>query len=294
MGLEDLQHFYHRIGQSAVISEGGLWLNETRLSLMTIPGVLPLRPSRMEVQRLLRQSGKMAAVFGCGFETGRVVDSFWVRDRDYGLHSLQRQFRQQVKAAQQVCICRPVDWGEMAALALPVNRETFRRRGRGRTSMTEPDLWLKYCHAAAALPGYEVMGCFVQGELAAYMVTWVHEGVCFGLHMFWSDAYRAAHPTHALYYETVRERMVRPGIEAMTVGRQSIPAMTSVDRFKGHAGFVREPCRVGIVLHPAWSWLLANPLCVRGLRALRLRAEPHRPGLKNLEVFEVASETRLV
>ena len=92
------------------------------------------------------------------------------------------------------------------------------------------------------MEGLEVSGCFTRdGELASYMVTWTHERVCHGLQLHWADAFKALHPTHALYFETARERMGRSGIDVFSLGRQTLPAMAPVDRFKEHAGFPDPP-----------------------------------------------------
>ncbi len=291
--MQDLAHFYHRIGQPAYQLAGGVWVAETRLSLMSVPGILPLRPECQDVHDLLRKSGRVAAVFSCGHETGRTVQASVVRDRDYGLHSLQRQFRQQVKLAQRDCTCRPLTWKEAASLALPVNQDALARRGIGRAWFTEAADWAAYCEAAADLPGYEITGCFVGHDLAAYMITWLHEGICYGLQMLWTARFQDRHPTHALYYHVVRACMARPDIQRITVGRQSVPAMTRVDRFKAHAGFVKEPCRVGIVLRPGVSALMTHPWSLGMMRAMRRRAGGHWPKLQHTEVFEVAAETRL-
>jgi len=291
--MEHLQAFYQRTGQSSSQMAGGVWLVETRLSVFSTPGSIPLRPTKSEIVNLLQRTGRIAAIFGSGFETGKEVNSFVVRDRSYGMQSLQRQFRQQVKIALQHCHCRPVEWHEMARLALPVNQSTMARRGVHAPRYTDPMRWAAYCEAASLLPGCEAIGCFVGGELAAYMITWLHAGVCYGLYMLWTESLRAAHPTHALYYETVRDRMSRPEVEAMCVGRQTVPAMTSVDRFKRHAGFMPEPCHVGVILRPGVSSIMTHPWSVRALRSIRQRAGHRWPKLHHAEVFEVAAETHL-
>ncbi|WP_009959200.1 GNAT family N-acetyltransferase [Verrucomicrobium spinosum] len=292
--MQKLAEFYQRTGRTGEILAGGVWSEETSLSLMSIPGMVPLRPSAKDLAGLLRQKGKMAAVFGCGHSTGRMVDAFVIRDRAYGEHSLQRQFRQQLRHAQKACHCRPLAWSEMPRLALPVNQATLRRRQKVNPWLTERQLWSRYCDAASQVPGLEVMGCFVGGEMAAYMVTWLHAGVSHGLQMAWSETFRQEHPTHALYYENVRTQMARSEVLAVSVGRQTAPAMAAVDRFKCHAGFVREPCRMGVVLHPVAAPILTHPWSRRSFRLLRERAGRRWPLLMNSEVFEVAAETRLL
>jgi hypothetical protein len=139
----------------------------------------------------------------------------------------------------------------------------------------------------------EVMGCFVAGVLAAYLTTWTHEGVCYGLHMHWDDRFRSVHPTHALYYATVRERMAREDVRCMTVGRLGNPALLSVDTFKRHAGFKCEPLQLGAVLHPRVAKLFENRVWRGAWAQMRQRLGHRWPRLHHSEVFDAAAATSL-
>lgn len=294
MSLADLAQFYRRTNRQVELLGGGLWVAETRLSVMSLPGAVPLNPNLSELQGLLSRMRRVAAVYTTDRPTGSQVDVFIVRDRDYGLHSLQRQFRQQVRSALTTCGVQPVAWNALATQALEANRDTALRRGTKNPQHTQPQLWAKWCAAAAEVPGLEASGCYTRdGDLAAYMITWTHQGTCFGLQMAWASRHRRLHPTHALYFDTTRERLARPDVHAMVVGRQTVPHMTAVDRFKDHAGFVRQPCSLAVVLHPRADSLLTHPACRGILRRLRQHL-PDSLGrrLAAAEVLEVAERSR--
>lgn len=109
--------------------------------------------------------------------------AFVLRDKNYGPHSLQPQFRQQVKKSSHRCEVARIDWATLSRSALPVNR-ALRLRGRERHS------------------GMEARGVFTAGELLAYMVVLEWNGFCYGLQMNWSGSHPEWHPTHLFYYET--------------------------------------------------------------------------------------------
>ena len=293
MSLSSLAGFYRAAGRPVELLEGGLWVAETGLSVMAIPGVVGLRPRLEELNAMLRRMRRVAALFAVEPGTGVNVSRFVLRDRSYGLHSLQRQFRQQTRAALGVCEVRPVQWSEMARKGLPAYRDSQLRHGAALGVGSDHSRWTAYCEAASSVDGLEVSGCVTRdGELASYMVTWTHERVCHALQLHWADAFKALHPTHVLYFETARERMGRSGIDVFSLGRQTLPAMTAVDRFKEHAGFQREPCTVAVVLHPWLRWLLVNPGSLGILRAGR-RSWGGVGRLRHLEVLEAAVRTRL-
>ncbi len=294
MSLEDLAGFYRKTGRVALLVGGGLWVGETHLSTMTQPGAIPVNPSAKELRGLLWRMRRMAAVFACDWDTGMVAYAHVLRDRQYGMHSLQRQFRQQTRLALDACCVRPMRWDELAKSGLAVNRDTQERRGTNRPLYTDPLQWSRFCSAANETPGLEVSGCFtLAGDLAAYMTTWIHDKICHGLQLAWSSTHRHLHPTHALYFETARERISRSSIEAFMLGRQALPAMERVDQFKRHAGFLPEPRRIAVILHPLLHSCLLHPASLHLLRKLRQRLNLRSSPLHNLDVIEAASRTHI-
>ena len=140
MSLSSLAGFYRATGRPVELLEGGLWVAETGLSVMAIPGVVGLRPRLQELNAMLRRMRRIAALFAVEPGTGVNVSRFVLRDRSYGLHSLQRQFRQQTRAAMGVCEVRPVEWSEMVRKGLPAYRDSQLRRGRRSAWIgTKPD-----------------------------------------------------------------------------------------------------------------------------------------------------------
>ncbi len=291
VSLSGLAAFFRSTGQPTEMEAGGLWVAETRLSVMGVPGARSIHPSSSEVDRVLRRTGRVAALYASVEATGVEVDRFVLRDRDYGMDSLQRQFRQQTRAALKECRVRPMSWSELGRVGVQANRESLDRQGKSNPALTGGEDWAGVCEVGASVPGLEVMGCFTpQGDLAAYMVTWTHERWCYGLQLCWVRSYRSMHPTHALYFETAKDRIQRADVDAFTVGRQTIPWMPKVDQFKDHAGFSRERCSVGVILHPWWRPFLLNPVVLRLLRGCRRRGIASG-GLRNLEVLEAAVAT---
>lgn len=288
MSLSELARFFRATGRPAEVEGGALWVAETRLSLMAVPGTRVIRPPLPGVHSVLRRTGRIAALYPSAGPTGVDVDQFVLRDRNYSMDSLQRQFRQQTRAALRECRVRPMAWAELGHLGLPANRDNLARQGKSNRFLTTPGRWAEVCDVAATVSGLEVMGCFTHaGDLAAYMITWTHERWCFGLQHCWVNVHRSLHPNHALYVVTATERMQRGDIDVFTVGRQTIPRMNRVDTFKDHAGFTRERCPVGVILHPWWRPFLSNPMVVRLLRGLRSLGRA--PGaLRNVEVLEAA------
>jgi len=289
-----LRDFYRAQGRYAEYVDRTLWVGETRLSLMAVPGIVPVSNHATEVARILKSSGRVAAVFTPAHPTGASVSRFVIRDRAYDWHSLQPQFRQQTKAALRAGEVRRMEWQEAARLGVAAYTDSIQRRGQSTSPEPAVSRWNAICESAAVVPGLEAWGMLTaKGELAAIMLVWTNGTISHGLQIYRSETHKSLRPTHALYFIVSRHQMLRPEIEEFSVGRQSIPAMPGVDRFKRHAGFKSEPTPVAVVLRPELGWLLAHPNVVQLFRRWQSRSLPGARLLKNLDVLEVAAVTRV-
>ena len=96
------------------------------------------------------------------------------------------------------------------------------------------------------------------------------------------------HSSHLLYFSFARAAISDPEIQAVCVGRQSLPAKESLTRFKLHAGFLPEPCHLRFRLHPMLAPFLENGFSAALLKRVRVGLSGKIPALANLEVMEQA------
>lgn len=279
---------FHRLrGNPFWQTPKALWLPAGSFSIYAAPSSLPTAADRSEMESALIASRRLVALATSTRSTGLTSNAFILRDKNYGPHSLQRQFRQQVKKAVQHCGVEPIAWPSLSRSGLAVNRALL-ARGRGRRSRlaAESD-WRTFCEAAQATPGMEAWGVFGAGELLAYIVVMQWNGFCHGLHMHWGGTRPQWHPTHLLYFEAARALIARPEVTAFATGRQTLPANPGLDRFKIHAGFAPEKIHLAVVSHPRWRMFLEKipalfPSAIRRLF----------PFLRNLEPLEAAALVR--
>lgn len=262
------------------------WVEYGLFSLMPMPSTRVVADDAAAIEPLLRESGRISASF-VARDGGVASVAWWIRDPDYGPASVQRQFRQNLRRGEGRVVVRPVEWGELRQTGMAVHRDVAIARGVPADRLPGPAAWDAICTAAAATPGAEATGCFVDGGLAGFMLSVTSAGVCEGLVAEVSPHRRDVRPAHALYHGFAAGMIRRPGVSAVTVGRQSIPPRGSLDAFKRHAGFVAEPIRVAVMLHPRWRWLAAGP--VRGgLHAARRLLGGRVPQFRNLDLIEAS------
>lgn len=291
MTLAALARFLRTLGHRVHERPDVDWVEVGALSLSAVPSMSVVDPSDVEIDRLLVTSGRIAATF-VDTDRGVPATAWWVRDPGYGPQSTQRQFRQNLRRAEGLVGVRPLSWDEFRSLGLAVHRETLMARGdRGASTLTTSG-WDSLCEAAEATAGLEATGCFVDATLAGYIVSWTSAGLCEGLVADVAPRFAELRPAHHLYHGFAAGMIRRPGVRGVTVGRTSIPARSSLDAFKRHAGFRPEPVRVAAVIHPRCRrWLLSA--IVRGsLRIADRLVGARLPALGNVAVLDAAAATR--
>lgn len=262
------------------------WIAVGAFSMMAIPSTTTIAtPSA--VAELLRRSRRIAATFVAD-GIGVPAVAWWVRDREYGTRSLQRQFRQNLRRAAGRVTVRPLDWGEFASLGRQVHVDVTTARGGPAVPSCAPRAWERLCVVAAATPGLDAIGCFVDRSLAGFILSHTADGSCEGLVAEVSPRFGDMRPAHALYHGFAAEMIRRPGVRGVTVGRSSLPRNESLDAFKRHAGYRPEQIRTAVVLHPRWRWLAA-PAVRGGLHVARRVAGQRVAMLSNVTLLDAAA-----
>lgn len=252
--------------------------------MMSIPSTATVTDPAGAIADLLRQSGRIAATFVAD-DGGVPAVAFWVRDADFGERSVQRQFRQNLRRGTGRVEVRPLGWDEFAERGRQVHVDVAASRGGRPLVSTGPGGWSRLCEVAAATPGLDAVGCFVDRSLAGFILAHTAAGSCEGLVSQVSPRFTDARPAHALYHGFAAEMIRRPGVRGVTVGRSSLPRNVSLDTFKRHAGYVPEPIRTSVALHPRWRWL-ASPAVRSGLHVARRLTGDRVAALGNVSLLD--------
>jgi len=291
--LHPLSEFYAALGHQTYSALGSLWIDVGRFSLTSVPYVETIEATQEDLDELLRQAGKLAAIFPTPLPTGIESTAFWVRDREYGRHSLQRQFLQHVRRGAKECEVRPIDWATLRMKGFTCNIDTMERRGTVSSPTLRADGWSRFCEAGAAVSGLEAWGCFHGHDLLAYLISFSSGNTCEALIMHRTEAAGPLRATHLLLHEFTGMMCQRPELGGVSMGRDWLPKRLSLSRFKAHAGYQAEPIRVAVVLHPAVRWILGHAITRAALRLLRQLTRNHSASFDNLEILEAAAITQL-
>jgi hypothetical protein len=206
------------------------------------------------------------------YAAGRMSYQIVCDHRDYGLGLLSANVRSKVRRGLKRCEVGPADLSVLEAEGQVAHRDTLRRQRR--EDAWSEEQWRRFWQAARVVPGVEGWAAWVDGRLAAFLVTVTFEdAVEFLLARSCSDE-RNAYPNNALIYTVTEEMLVRRRAPQITFGLESLEPVKPLDEFKFSMGFRPKPIRQVVVFHPLLRALFANRYARAGvLRWLEQRGE---------------------
>ncbi len=255
--------FLRRLGHRVVEGPSGAWYDASRFFLLGIPGHELRRPGDDEIRQLLRQW----PTFGLRFTTpldgvGKLSYQIVCDDSQYRLESLSANTRSKIRRGLRRCEIRQAAPAEVAVAGRRAHDDTLARQGR--SGVLTGERWDRFWEAAAETPEMEVWTAWVEGELAAFVVT-VLFGDCieYMLARSRTDSL-GAYPNNALLFTMTEEMLCRRRLREVTFGLESLEPVAPLDQFKFSLGFRTKPLRQRVVFHPAIAAAL-RPQPVRAL-----------------------------
>lgn len=264
-----LARFFERRGWSPTQLGGVHWVaGGTGLRwLMSLPEWAEPDASPPELARLLRFKKMLALRYPTSGPMGIPVGLYVCREKDYSLDKIQG--KRDVKVGLNRCEVRPVEANEFLLQGIECNRDTMCRQGRENPEFSDPRLWKRFVQAAFSTPEIEVLGAFVDGELAAYTLSCLEGGWCNALYTNSRTHLRKYHATHAVTFMRNHIALHRPDIAAVCAGPRRLLVTDGLDDYKIRLGFQLEPRSVVIRLHPALERIMTSSVILLPLGLMR-------------------------
>ena len=258
MTTEVLSEWFSGQGHSVLKSEQGVWCELGPRVYQAIPFHRTIEPEEPELRRLLVKHSGIALRYSTSFGSSQGIESYHVicDVKDYDVRHLHRQSRQNVYRGLENCSVEPITFSMLESDGWLLHESTLRRQKRSdRLSRTD---WVRSCRVAAHLPGFEVWGALVSGQLAAIILMLrVDDWVIFLSQDSHSD-FLSRKPNHALVYTLTKTVMSRSDIKAIFYSLQSLDAPREIDDFKFRMGYRRLPVKQRVLFHPLITPLISS------------------------------------
>ncbi len=279
-----LARFYELLGFDVVEACGVFWRRFKGPFYQSFPDQVLLDADPDSVSRMLAKSNGLGARYASTRLPGMPGGLYACRRRDYGLEGLAKRMRRYVKAALERCEIRPLDLDRLLRDGLRLNLDTMKRQGRYNPDFAEAPGWKRFVGAVGACaPEFSATGAFVDGELAAYMVTCTEDGWMHLLYENGRDDLRQHRPSYALDFSLIHAGMQDPAVEGVCGSPVAVGALGGLHDFKVSLGYDIEPHNVVLALHPAARPAIVNPLS-RGLVGALRRLRPRDRRIERLDL----------
>ena len=264
MHPEGIVSFFESRGHRVIQTASSWWYNEYRQDRIynSFPIHRLVNPGPDEIKNIFKTVPRALALRFIGPTASRGQESFiWVCRRPYEMTKLSPNIRSHVRRGMKRCQVRSISFEELVLLGREAHDDTLQRHAENNSQSLGFDTELQKCSA------FEAWGAFVEGRLAAYMVTlWVEDWVHILLHRS-VTAYLKSYPNNALIFSVVSELLSRPGVTTVSFGLEPLVSHDSLAHFKSGMGFLKEPVCQRVVLAKR-AKLLLNPITNKSVEVL--------------------------
>jgi hypothetical protein len=214
--------------------------------------------------------GAYAIRYTCADTAGEPTFEYVWDDKNYGLESLHRDAKRNVRKSMDVCLFRPIDFELLVREGCAINQDVYSRQNREPDFQTDQRQWSLYLQACAALPFLEAYGVFYKEKLCAYSLALFVDDYCYTFHPYAHSDYLKFYPMNVLIFSLVSHILQRPGVSCISYGVESYTSRPSLERFKIAMGCRKRNLRRQIVVHPLLRPALTKPGVWLTQKALRL------------------------
>ena len=240
----DPQHyaaFLERIGHNVRKVGPDWWYDCSSRVYANFPFHQDVDAANLDVREVLKSDGIIARMC-CLPEQGVPSFRMMCYDKEYDFPTLRSRTRTQVRRGLEACTVERIEFADLKRSYLPLQQATLERQGRS-TENSDQKYWDSYIDSAAQMQGTETWAAFVDGKMAAYLISFMIEDIA-NLCIARSDtSLLKAYPNNALVFRYMSEVLRRPDVRGVDYGLESIePGGEKLERFKTGMGFEREQC----------------------------------------------------
>jgi len=127
--------------------------------------------------------------------------------------------------------------------------------------------WKRFVEAVGKSAAIRATGAFIDGRLAAYVITCHEDGWVHHLEQMSRIEDLGKFPNHALTFRVIQDAMQDPNVLAVCNGPAALVGNKGLDTYKLQLGYEKLPQSVAYQFHPAVAPVLTNSITLRLLRS---------------------------
>jgi hypothetical protein len=281
MNAENFAEWLRLQGYKVVRTENSYWYDASQRVYQAFPYHWLINPTSNELSEILLRNKGLGLRYSTPIHecTGAVSYHAVLEEMDYGMESLGKWARKNVRRGLNNCSVEPISFNRLAEEGWSLQIDTLTRQGRN--PVITPEGWRTICNSASSLPGFTAWGALVTNHLAASVITFEMDNWAYMLYQQCNHEYLAEHVNNALTFIVTDHLLQKSNVTSILYALHSLDAPPSVDEFKFRMGYKAKPVRQRVVFNPGLSFLF-NPLSHKLIKSI-LHAFPGNPKLAKAE-----------
>jgi hypothetical protein len=249
MEIENFCEWQRRQGHKVIHTESSYWYEAGPYVFQAFPYNWLITPSKNELNDLIIKNRIAAIRYSTPIESEIGKISYHIGKKNpYSLEMIHNKSRKSILNGLSQCNIEEIPLAQLAQEGWALQKNTLIRQKRN-DSMSKKE-WENICLAAEGIPGFQAWGAFVNGELAASLLTSFIDDTGYFLYSLSQQKYLDLHVNHALFYMVTCQFLKMERIKSIFVTVESLNAPKSVDDFKIRIGLDPIAVRQRVVFHP--------------------------------------------
>jgi len=255
MNPEIFAEWMRRRGHRILKSDSTWWHQQGPLTYQAFPYHWIITPPEQEIQELMLRRNILALRYSTPVTNpvGYISYHAVYEQNSYDLGQLSKWSRKNIRNGLKQCLVEQISFDYLAKEGFALQVDTLKRQKRSIGASQK--WWSELTLGAMDLPGFRAWGAFVDGKLAASVITFQMVETIYLLYQQCHRKYLNLHVNNALGYMVTKNVLQIEGVRGILYGLHSLDAPASVDEFKFRMGYTSKSVRQRVTFHP-----IANPL----------------------------------
>jgi hypothetical protein len=249
MEIDKFALWQERQGNKVIRTESSLWYEAGPHVFQAFPYDWLISPSEKELHDLLVKNNIAAIRFSTPTEALLGKSSYHIiKKQPYTIECLKNKSRKNILLGLSRCNVEEISFTRLSKEGWVLQQNTLERQNR--TDSMDQKKWENICLSADGIPGFSAWGAYVNGEMAASLLTACIGDTAYFLYSLSHEKFLDLRVNHVIFFEVTQQLLQKEGINKAFFTVQSLDAPKSVDDFKFRIGLEPIAVRQRVVFHP--------------------------------------------
>jgi hypothetical protein len=246
MNSNDFVELNKNLGHRVVYTQNHAWMFRNDKSVLSLPTLEDVFPSKIELNRLLSLGAKIV-LFKTALPDKNCYEYVFTGDT-YSIEHFESKIRNQIRKGLKDCTIADVTMDDMKVRGFNINLQILEKHHRTVDYLDDKAKWTNYITTLMQHKDVYIKGAYIDNGLAAYVIFINVGNKYYIYHPFMDKQYSASCPMNALLYTFINETLDRERTIDISYGLASYSEKSGLDKFKKGMLFRESECTRVVVV----------------------------------------------